>query len=454
MTPNPGFHDPYAKSKSLAASWSEDMISRRQFLTHTSAAGALVATCSPPELLADTADDSLAYLRKRSKLLEKDTKIFLGYPGNKNLPPEGYFKWRDELFKTEIGMRSGYNNVGDPYYDHSVENAHYLEAETIHAFGERFGFDRKDTWGFMSNSGTDSNMHGAYIGRTLLKQKTGLVPKIYYTKEAHYSIQIIRDLLVMEEILVETLPDGAMDPADLKVKLQENNDAPALVLATIGTTFKGAIDDIDAIQVALQGVESYVHLDAALFGGYMQASKYAKDLHATGKSGKRYDSISVSCHKFFGFPMVAGIFVTKQSTFEEYRNYFSQVHDPAYISHVPGTITCSRSSLNPALFHYFSTDESLKVQRKDAKQILVDAEYLLKEMNNHFPELDAKRASDKSNTVYFKKVSDKVKKKWILATIGGEGKVEPQAHVVVMPHATKHYLDMFLTDLEKYRHKA
>jgi len=50
-------------------------------------------------------------------------------------------------------------------------------------------------WGFLSHRGTNSNMHGAHIGRTLLKERTGALPKIYYTAEAHYSSQINRDLL-------------------------------------------------------------------------------------------------------------------------------------------------------------------------------------------------------------------------------------------------------------------
>lgn len=435
------------------------MISRRSFLTAAGATGMVAAagyaSCRPGEPPADTVEFPGAacaggrpeYLQRRARVLhKKDPKVFLGYPGNKNTPPEGYFKWRDELFGVEIGQRQN-NNVGDPYRKRGVYNTHYLEAEIIDRFGARFGFDRQNTWGFISNSGTDSNMHGAYIGRTLLKQKTGVTPKIYYTGEAHYSIQIIRDLLALEEILVTTTPDGAMDSADLKNKLEQNNGAPALVLATIGTTFKGAIDDIDAIREALRGHEAYVHLDAALFGGYLQASEFAKDLAATGQSGKRYDSIAVSCHKFFGFPMVAGMFVTSKSTFEEFREYFSRVHNPDYISHVPGTITCSRNAVPPGLFHYFSTDEAFRIQAADARAVLSNAAYLHRELNNHFPELDAKRADDRSNIIYFRQVSDEVKRKWSLATIG-KGTTESLAHAVVMPHATRRYLDEFLSDLE------
>ncbi len=442
------------------------MVSRRDFLVGSSATGLLLSTgmaaCAPTHSLSEqdkhngvkTGDPigsgfsggQLEYLNKKRQTLLKDPKEFLGYPGNMNIPPEGYFKWRDEVFSQEVGQRTN-NNVGDPYRSRSVYNAHFLEAQTIDRFAARLGFSQSNAWGFISNSGTDSNMHGIYMGRTLLQQKTGTTPKIYYTKEAHYSIEIIRDLLAIEEVLIDTLDDGAMDTNDLAQKLADHKEAPALVLATVGTTFKGAIDHIDLIQAALRGYDAYVHLDAALFGGYLQASQFVEDLNVTGLQGKRYDSISISCHKFFGFPMVAGLFITSKKSFEEYRDYFSKVHNPAYISHVPGTITCSRDTLAPTLFHYFSTDESFKIQQQDAKQMLSNANYLHNEMTNHFPDLEAKLANDRSNTVHFKQVKESLKKKWSLATIEtGDG--ELLTHVVVMPHASRSYLDRFLADLE------
>ena len=36
----------------------------------------------------------------------------------------------------------------------------------------------------------------------------------------------------------------------------------------------------------------------------------------------RYDSIAVSFHKFFGYPSVAGLFITGRATFESFRDIF------------------------------------------------------------------------------------------------------------------------------------
>ena len=74
-------------------------------------------------------------------------------------------------------------------------------------------------------------------------------------------------------------------------------------------------------------------------------------------------------------------------------------------------------------------------------------------MQNHFPELDAKRADPKSNIVYFNKVDAEIKRKWTLATVE-TGAGEKLAHVVVMPHATRHYLDRFLSDLDDVKREG
>jgi histidine decarboxylase len=182
------------------------------------------AVCSRRTSIADTTAQT--YIRsRRDWLKDHDPRVFLGYPANMNKPSEGFFRWREQLESVEVGART-MNNVGDPFYHPGSLNTHYLEADLIRRFGLRYGFPEDDIWGFVSNSGTDSNTHGAFVGRTLLESRTGVTPKVYYTKEAHYSIQVIRDLLDMQEVLVATTPTGAMDPVDLREKLKENRDAP------------------------------------------------------------------------------------------------------------------------------------------------------------------------------------------------------------------------------------
>lgn len=437
------------------------MMNRRQFLSMTGAT-AFMAVCSPHALAAmpgaqQKPQNAVATLKSLQEHARQKDQL-LGYPINMTPLPEAFLDWRNELAHAGLN-RFAFNNVGNPYdQSHIPFNSHPFERELIGRFGAVYGFPRENIWGFLSNSGTDSNMHGLYMGRTILQSRTGVMPKIYFTPEAHYSIQILRNLLHLDWVVVGTRPGGSMDADDLERQLNANRDHPALVVATIGTTFKGAIDSIDDIQAKLKGRESYLHLDAALFGGYLPHTPFAADLlheaadSITGKKRSRYDSIAVSCHKFFGFPSPAGLFITTQTNFESFLVPFSKIHDPEYIQQVPGTITCSRDAVKPAEFYFFSSESAFAQQAADAKAILDNAAYLLKEMTSHYPHLQPVRANSRSNTIYFKRPSETVVNRYSLATMrldSGGGQLTPCAHVVVMPHARKEILDRFLTDLGK-----
>jgi len=434
------------------------MITRRQFLKRASAV-ALAATCYPP-LDLGLFSPRVAHARSPGALQRltraaMQRELFLGYPVNMNIPPAGFFQWKETLFKVGIDQFA-YNNVGNPdVHSHIPFNTHEYEKKLILNFAPRYGFNPAEVWGFLTNSGTDSNMHGIYMGRTLLEGRTKTTPKIYFTKEAHYSIQILRDLLGLDWVEVGTLADGSMDVNDLAQKLAAHTEQPALVVATIGTTFKGAIDDIDAIQQKLKNRPGYLHLDAALFGGYLPGTRFANDLLRQRKLGEkpRYDSIAVSCHKFFGFPSPAGLFMTTRSDFEAFLEQFGRVHDPEYILQIPGTITCSRDAVKPAEFYYFSTDSAFKQQGMDASSVLQNTAYLLRELQNHYAHMQPVLANAKSNTIYFRHPGDDIVNTYSLATmhLTNKGNKEPYAHVVVMPHVNKSVLDRFLMDLNKVK---
>lgn len=435
------------------------MLTRRRFLSYGGTGIlAIAAGCRPENINGllnqeETAANTNLSLAEKAKLA-KLKNLLLGYPVNMNTPPPAFFAWRQQLLESGIGTFA-YNNVGNPFKESSIPfNTHDFERELILNFGKLFAFPANNTWGFLSHSGTDSNMHGMYMGRTILKGRTGVIPKAYFTKEAHYSVQILRDLLGLETVFVATLPDGGMDTHDLRQKLADNPSHPALVVATIGTTFKGAIDQVDGIQAALKGHPGYLHVDAALFGGYLPHTTHADEVlyqSRTNPAVVRYDSIAVSCHKFFGFPAPAGLFITTKSHFNEFNELFSQIHNPEYIHHVPGTITCSRDAVKPAEFYFFSTSSAMIKQAEDAEAILQNTAYLMAQMQTHFTRLQPSRANTLSNTLFFRKPSDRIVKKYSLATMRLEIGHEQRdyAHVVVMPHVNREVLTEFLTDLDK-----
>ncbi len=435
------------------------MLTRRRFLGYSATGMVVTATGCRPQVFDShvnedwVSSDASPSLAAKAKLVRMKDYL-LGYPVNMNTPPEEFFTWRRELNQAGIGIFA-YNNVGNPFHESPIAfNTHDFERELILRFGRVYGFSLNDIWGFLSNSGTDSNMHGMYMGRTLLKGRTGLIPKVYFTKEAHYSIQILSDVLGLKRVIVETGPDSGMDADDLVRQLAANRDFPALVVATVGTTFKGAIDRIDLIQKVLENHPSYLHLDAALFGGYLPYTSEAKEVRHCSldePAKERYDSIAVSCHKFFGFYSPAGLYITTKSNFSEFNELFSQVHSPEYIGHVPGTITTSRDAMKPAEFLFFSTPLAMDKQAEDARTMLEHTSYLVEQMQTHFPQLLPIRSNEVSNTIYFRKPNDWIVKKYSLATMRLElhKKKQEFAHAMVMPHVNRQVIAEFLTDLEK-----
>ena len=66
---------------------------------------------------------------------------------------------------------------------------------------------------------------------------------------------------------------GKMDIDDFRQQLDPSH--PALTIIAIGTTFTGAIDDLKAVRQILKEKHKehvYIHLDAALFGGFFLTS--------------------------------------------------------------------------------------------------------------------------------------------------------------------------------------
>jgi histidine decarboxylase len=70
---------------------------------------------------------------------------------------------------------------------------------------------------------------------------------------------------------VNTLPTGEIDYDDFRAALEKNKGRAAIVNVNVGTTVKGAVDDLDRVLAILQETgytedRFYIHCDGALFG--------------------------------------------------------------------------------------------------------------------------------------------------------------------------------------------
>lgn len=376
---------------------------------------------------------------QEQKLVELIKKFYMkidhsiGYPVCQQPNVSGFGEWYAKTGLCDMHV----NNCGNPFDDEQfLLNTTAIEKEVIETFAPLYGIPKGEEWGFVTNSGTDGNMHGIYFGAKILQKKTGMLPIVYISKEAHYSSSRICDVQNLETRMIDFDKNGSMDLECFKKNLVK--DRPALVVCALGSTFMGATDDIRAIKEILveSKCEHYVHVDAALFGGYLPFTKY-KDLVSMEKQG--YDSIAISGHKFFGVDEPCGLFLATKPVIESQTG--AKVE---YLHNDMPLISCSRSGLAPLKFFWIIKYLGFDQLEKEANLMLKHTEYFQKRLDEiGYPAWHMKY----SNTIFFKRPPQWICEKYSLANgflkdYGGE-----LSHVVVMQHVGENIIDEFIEDL-------
>lgn len=347
---------------------------------------------------------------------------------------DGFGEWYTKTGLCDMGI----NNVGNPYDDEQyVLNSVGFERSVIQTVAPWYGIPAGQEWGFVTNSGTDGNMHGIYYGAKKLQHETGMLPIVYISKEAHYSSFRLCDVQNLDHRLIEHDKQGRMDLDCLRESIDPSR--PALVVAAIGSTFMGATDDQDGIQRVLDEVKPvavYKHLDAALFGGYLPFTEH-KDIVSMEKHG--YDSIAISGHKFFGIDEPCGLFLSRMEILEAQTAFRAP-----YLHNNMPLISCSRNGLTPLKFYWVLKNIGFDGFARQAQSMLDNTDYLQRRLDElaypawHMPY---------SNTVFFKRPAEHIQKKYSLA--GGQlpeygGDLN---HIVVMQHVNKEIIDECIDDL-------
>lgn len=313
-------------------------------------------------------------------------------------------------------LRFSINNCGD-WGEHSnyVLNSFDFEKEVMAYFSRLFDIRLEDSWGYVTNGGTEGNMFGCYLARELFPQAT-----LYYSKDTHYSVAKIVKLLRIKCRAVESLPNGEIDYDDLMAKVAADQERHPIIFANIGTTMRGAVDNITLIQRRLQqaGIarhDYYLHADAALSGMILpfveepQAFTFADGI----------DSICVSGHKMIGSPIPCGIVVAKRENVER----ISVEVD--YISANDKTISGSRNGHTPLIMWAALRGHSPAQWRDRVRRSLEAAQYAVDRLQA--AGIPAWR-NENSITVVFPCPSPKIARKYGLATSG------QSAHLITTPH--------------------
>ncbi len=231
------------------------------------------------------------------------------------------------------------NNCGDiDERGNYAMDTKVVEKRIVGLYAEKFGMGDQ-FWGYVTSGGSESNSCG--ITLAFLKHPSGI---LYYSQSAHYSVEKYAKLYRHIEI-----PATENDIMDLTVFFRqvkanyEKHGAPANIVLTHGTTKYGACDDVDSIVAFLkkEKIPYYIHVDGALFGGIPNSQQDSPLL--TDAKARGIHSVSVSLHKYVGFPDVKSVFVATHKPLGQKIAYIGQ-HDT--------TVSGSRSIPAYALYNH------------------------------------------------------------------------------------------------------
>ena len=319
------------------------------------------------------------------------------------------------------------NNVGDPFHDSNyASNTHEMERDVIGTFADMMRLPREDAWGYVTSGGTEGNMYGLYMGRETYPDGV-----VYFSQDTHYSVVKILRLLKARNIMIKSQPNGEIDYDDLYETIRINRDVPVIFMANIGTTMKGAIDDVDKVRDMLDDLavsNSYIHADAALSGMILpfvdEPQPYGFD--------RGFDSVAISGHKMIGSPLPCGVALTR-------KEYVSRIaRSIEYVGVLDTTLTGSRSAFAPLMIWYALERHGLEGFKDIVARCLSNAEYAVERFNE--VGIPAWRNRN-SVTVVFPRPSAEVIRKWQLAPY------EDIAHTIVMPHVTRESIDALVDEV-------
>ena len=208
------------------------------------------------------------------------------------------------------------------------------------------GGSGRDIWGYITNGSTEGNTYGLYLAQELLPHGV-----VYYSEDTHYSATKALRLLQMRGINICSQKNGEMDYGDLRRILKLHQDTPAIIFANIGTTMKGAIDNLPIIQKTLKDLaisKHYIHCDAALSGMILPFVESAQPFGFDHGA----DSLSISGLKMIGSPVPCGVVLAKRENVTGIQPAGGCVE---YMGVLDTTLTGSRSGFTPLLLWYALT---------------------------------------------------------------------------------------------------
>lgn len=193
-----------------------------------------------------------------------------------------------------------------------------IEQALIKRMCEMVGF--ADGNGTLTTGGSNGNMLGMmcarYSAEPLGQQKgfDGNKLVCYVSAESHYSVLMAANVLGIGFDNVVKVPinsEGRMRVDKLEDEINRtkvNGQLPFCVIATSGTTVRGAFDPIKEIAVVCGKQNLWLHVDAAWGGSCLFSANHKKLMDGVELA----DSVCWDAHKMMGVPLMCSAFLIKK----------------------------------------------------------------------------------------------------------------------------------------------
>jgi histidine decarboxylase len=370
--------------------------------------------------------DETQVLQAYDRFLKGKSSQHLGYPYNLMYD-------HSELYSF---MKYSINNLGDPFVPSNYAvHSRQFECSVIDFFARLWKMEADSYWGYVTTSGTEGNLHGL-----LLARETHPDGILYTSNESHYSVFKAARYFRMDCNSIPTLPMGEINYDILEQEIEKNRDRPVIINVNIGTTVKGAVDNLDRIIQILKMLDIprerfYIHCDGALFALMMPFIDDAPEITFQ----KPIDSIAVSGHKMLGCPMPCGIALTRKEHVQKVEQHID------YLNSVDTTIMGSRNGQAALYLWYSLRKKGLAGIKRDVVHCMDTARYLRDKLSDAGVSC---RLNTLSSTVVLERpLDDNFIKRWQLAC------QEDIAHVVVMPNVTRSKIDIFVNEMIECKRK-
>lgn len=280
----------------------------------------------------------------------KDTS--LGYPASK-LDNKVFYD--DAPFLKDAPTLQAYvanpNNIGCHTFGTSEKafaGTQNIEREVLNVIAvDIFKAEPNSFDGYISPGGTEANIQAFWIYRNkFVNDFNAKLDEIVLvaSEDTHYSIAKASNLLMIDKLIIPVDFDNRAISKDVfqnkLLEAKKSGKKYFIVVANMGTTMFGAVDDVNLMTDVLQenNLEFRLHIDGA-YGGFFYPFSNPESI--LNFANPYVSSITIDAHKMLQAPYGTGIFICRKGLIE---NVITK--EAEYVEGMDLTLCGSRSGAN------------------------------------------------------------------------------------------------------------